>query len=233
MKAVFLPGFLCDERVWQNQVAELPTSFQTEVLDFRYCKNLDEMLSKVADIAWDQFHLLGFSMGGYVAQVFAATYPERIQSLCLVATSGTKLTDKEIAGRLRMESVLKVANYKGISPKEMYRYVHPSALDKPEITDLIIDMSATNSSEMYLNQMHATLHRENYTEDLQNADYPISILGGAEDPVASPEELKAFASLVPRAEFQLFESCGHYVPLEKPQELTEAIKDFILDSENI
>lgn len=227
MNFIFLPGFLCDERVWENQARELATSHATQILDLRLCRNLDEMMAQISREAPRKFHLLGFSMGGYVAQAFAHFHPDRLESLTLVAISAGKLSEKEIASRLKMESVLKVAHYRGLSPKEMPRYIHEKHLQNPEVVDVIIEMSKTNTSEMYLNQMRATLYREDYRNSLQSAKYPIMVVAGAQDRVVPCEELKTFAAGLPRAEFHIIEETGHYIPLEQPLALNKLINTFI------
>ncbi|KYG65741.1 hypothetical protein AZI86_01305 [Bdellovibrio bacteriovorus] len=227
MSIVFLPGFLCDERVWHHQVKALSREMNTEVLDLRHCLDLEGMIQKVVNASWSQFHLVGFSMGGYVAQVFATKHPERLQSLSIIASSGSKLSETDLKGRQRMESILKNAKYRGISPKEMARYIHPKHLENREITDLIVAMSAENTSEMYLNQMRATLHRHEHFAELEALDFPILIVGAKDDRVVTPEEIQSLVKGIPRAEHHMIAECGHYIPLEKPVELTGLLHDFL------
>mmetsp|Transcript_28103 Transcript_28103/g.65538 ORF Transcript_28103/g.65538 Transcript_28103/m.65538 type:complete len:151 (+) Transcript_28103:752-1204(+) len=45
----------------------------------------------VADeLGWDQFHLVGFSMGGMICQMAASLYPQRLLSLALLATTARR-----------------------------------------------------------------------------------------------------------------------------------------------
>lgn len=228
MDVIFLPGFLCDERVWHHQVKALSGEMNTEVLDLRHCLDLEDMIQKVVNATPSPFHLVGFSMGGYVAQVFAAQYPECLKSLSIIASSGSKLSETDLKGRQRMESILKNAKYRGISPKEMARYLHPQHLDNHEIVDLIVSMSAENSSEMYLNQMRATLHRHEHFAELQGARYPILIVGAKDDRIVTPEEIKSLFNGIPRAEKHMIAECGHYILLEKPDELTALLREFLI-----
>lgn len=224
MKYVLLPGFLCDERLWVNQVTVLSKQHEAHVVDLRHCKSLDEMIDAVAARPWSQFTLVGFSMGGYVAQAFAARFPERIKSLFLIATNGGSLSDFEITTRSRMESILKNARYKGISEKELRRYIHPDSWSNPQISEVIYAMSAANTSEMYLGQMKATLHRQDFKPALEKLHFPVIIIGGAEDRVVPQEEVQALHQAISRSEMHLLSPCGHYVPLEKPEELTALLQ---------
>ncbi|MNJ96824.1 4,5:9,10-diseco-3-hydroxy-5,9,17-trioxoandrosta-1(10),2-diene-4-oate hydrolase [compost metagenome] len=220
---VFLPGFLCDERLWHFQTTAISSFSSTKVVDLRHCKDLDEMVEAVAQSPWNKFNLVGFSMGGYVAQAFATKFPERIESLFLVATSGGTLSDFEVKSRSRMETILANARYKGISEKELRRYIHPDSWEKPEIKEIIYAMSAANTSEMYLNQMRATLHRQDFKTALQKLSFPLTIVGGQEDRVVTVDEIQSFHQAVPRSRLHLLSPCGHYVPLEMPEALLEIL----------
>lgn len=231
MDVIFLPGFLCDERVWHHQVSALSGEINAQVLDLRHCLDLEDMIQKVVSTPAPQFHLVGFSMGGYVAQVFATRYPEHLQSLSIIASSGSKLSETDLKGRQRMESILKNAKYRGISPKEMARYIHPQHLENHDIVDLIVSMSAENSSEMYLNQMRATLHRHEHFAELEALSFPILIVGANDDRVVTPEEIKSLTEGIPRAEHHMITECGHYIPLEKPDALTTLLRDFLFKNQ--
>ena len=47
-----------------------------------------QLLELLSHLGWGKAHLLGFSMGGSVAATFAATYPDVVQSLVIVAGAG-------------------------------------------------------------------------------------------------------------------------------------------------
>jgi pimeloyl-ACP methyl ester carboxylesterase len=221
---VLLPGFLCDERLWSNQVAALSPHAPVSTVDFRHCKSLDEMVSKIERVTRsEKVNLVGFSMGGYLAQCFTSRFPDRIATLTIIASTGNPLSEFEVRLRTRMESLLSNSRYRGISDKELMRYVHSETLQNKSITDLIQTMSADNTSEMYLNQMRATLHRETYKGFLRALPNPITLIGGVDDQIAPKAELEQFHHEVPHSKLYLFSQCGHYIPLEKPDSLNSII----------
>ena len=218
---VFLPGFLCDARLWAGEQDRLP--HPSRVVDLRFCESLEEMVAEVASVDFARFHLVGFSMGGYVAKAFAAKHGEKLASLTIVAASGAPLSPAEKAAREKMEGLLKHARYKGISERELPRYLHPDALAKPGIGSLIREMSADNSSAMYVNQMRATLDRVSFADALKGAKMPITLVAGAEDRVVPLSEIQALHQALPGSRLEVVEACGHYVPLEKPERLHEIL----------
>ena len=219
---VFLTGFLCDERIWTAHAARL-SDHPSQILDLRHLDGLEPMLDAIAALQWPQFHLIGFSMGGFIAQAFAVRFPNRILSLILVGASGSVLPEKEISARTKMESLLRVTHYKGMSSKEIPRFVHPDSLARPEIGELILEMSRTNDSTMYINQMHASVQRKDVRPELALLSFPITLIAGHKDPVIRAANVEAFADQIPRTQLHWISPCGHYIPFEQPEQLAQLL----------
>ncbi len=78
-----------------------------------------------------------------------------------------------------MRSVLKKVAFGGLSQRELKHYLHPEALANDTIRNTVLDMAASNSTEMYLNQMNATLDRQDLKMALNSFKFPITLVGGA------------------------------------------------------
>ncbi|QDK44416.1 hypothetical protein DOM22_04215 [Bdellovibrio sp. ZAP7] len=220
---VCLPGFLCDERLWTYQkdlLAEIDCSFA----DLRKASNLNQMLDTIDKSFPGPMTLLGFSMGGYVAQVFATQFPHRVAELILIGTTGSPLTDVEVKIRIQTRNLLKKVAFGGIASSQLKHYLHPDALENSEIRQLILDMAASNNTEMYLNQMNATLDRRDLKMNLNSLKIPITLIGGVDDQIAPKEKMEAFSRAIPRARLHMIEGAGHFIPLEKPDELNAILK---------
>lgn len=223
---VFLHGFLCDERLWESASAPLRDQFETVLIDFRKSTTLEEMVQQIVSVSAETFHLVGFSMGGYVAEVFATRFPARIKTLSLVAVSAGALSEKEKEFRIKMSDLLSKSNFRGIPAKDLGKYVHESAMNTPA-GDLIVSMSQGYNSQMYINQMNATLDRSELSAELDALNFPILILAGENDRVSRLEDLKELHLKISRSKMIVLKECGHYIPLEKTTETTEAISYFV------
>jgi len=53
---------------------------------------------------------------------------------------------------------------------------------------------------------------------------PVSIVFGAEDPFLNEAVAQGFATAFPHAKLQLVPSAGHYVQLDKPDAVVDAIR---------
>lgn len=225
---VFLHGFLCDPRLWGEVTAQLKYQGSVYLIDFKHCKNLADMLGQLEQIKEPRFHLVGFSMGGYVAEVFATKYPERIETLSLIAANVGALSEREQFSRLKMADMLSRVQYKGMSEKEVTKFIHPNSAQNPHIVKTIQEMSAAYSSEMYVNQMRATIERQDLTVRLNQLSFPISIIAGREDRVVSLASLESFHQGIQRSDLTVVDESGHYIPLEKPTDVAQAIERAVL-----
>lgn len=82
MKDIYcLPGTMCDEGLWQfTQPLLGDVNLKHVVLpEVDTLDGIVEALSLL--LPNEPIHLLGFSMGGYLASAFALKYPERIKQL--------------------------------------------------------------------------------------------------------------------------------------------------------
>lgn len=97
---VLIHGLSMDSSTWFNQVPLLSQKYQVVVFDNRGvgqtdAPNEDYSTEMMADdtvallrfLNVDNAHILGFSMGGMIAQVIALKYPELVKSLLLNTTA--------------------------------------------------------------------------------------------------------------------------------------------------
>jgi pimeloyl-ACP methyl ester carboxylesterase len=210
--------------LWGDVQAKLKYQGPVYLIDFKHCKSLEDMLSQLEQIKESRFHLVGFSMGGYIAEVFAVKYPQRIETLTLIAANVGALSEREQSSRLKMADMLSRVQYKGMSEKEVAKFIHPNSVQNTHIVKTIQEMSAAYTSEMYVNQMRATIHREDLTSALEALSFPVAIVAGREDRVVSLSSLEAFHQGIERSQFTVVEETGHYIPLEKPAEIAQAIE---------
>jgi pimeloyl-ACP methyl ester carboxylesterase len=57
------------------------------------------------------------------------------------------------------------------------------------------------------------------------ASVPVRVLVGSLDRLTPPKCTEAMAAALPNAELQVFEGCGHMLPLECPDAVTDALVD--------
>ncbi|EHR40848.1 pimeloyl-ACP methyl ester esterase BioH [Alishewanella jeotgali] len=93
---VLLHGWGLNQGVWSEVQLQLAGDFQVLALDlpgfglsrqFPPAYRLDEVLSQLAAQLPEQSYLCGWSLGGLLAIALAATYPDKVKQLALVAAT--------------------------------------------------------------------------------------------------------------------------------------------------
>ena len=218
---VFLPGTLCDERMWQSQLREFPSSI---VVNLRTQNTLEKMLDDVYAVSFDSFVLVGFSMGGYVAQEFALKFSERVEHLVLMGsgTQGYPVKEQEII--LKARPLIEQGLFKGVTDKRLREILHPNSYARPELRELIHSMAGPDAAEVYLRQLDATFGRRDLSSEIRGISCPLTALGGLQDTMVPPENIRIFEKIVPGADVHLLDQCGHFVPLEQEEQVNRILR---------
>ena len=84
---ILLPGLLCDDELWRDQLTALQSVVRCKVADLTRQSTISALAAEMLAEAPETFALAGFSFGGYVAQEIAKQAPNRIERLALLDTS--------------------------------------------------------------------------------------------------------------------------------------------------
>lgn len=221
---VLLPGTLCDERLYRFQEAEFPGS---RVLDLRHSPTMESMIGVVESVARPEFVLVGFSMGGHIAQEFALRHPDRVERLVVIGSSSEGYPPDEKKVVLSSLPLIERGKFHGITDKRLREFLHPDAYADSEIRTLVQDMAGEDAKEVYLRQIRATLDRRDLKEEMKGLSVPVLFIGGADDQIVSIESIERSARSAKRGRFLSVPDCGHFVPLEKPEATNRAIREWI------
>lgn len=225
---VLLPGTGCNDALWSELLPELPTFIQPVMPDLLSCTSVDAMLEQIAELPQQQFALLGFSMGGYLAQAFYAKYPERISQLILMCCTGEgySATYRE----KRSAIITKFANDPKliISDKYLAPFLDQDLPNADQTKLKLITMLNTVGAKTICRQMQITLQRENYYAELQKCQVPRLVVGARHDQIAPPSHIEKLAQALHTQPQWL--DCGHMVPLEMPDALGQLLTSWIRDT---
>lgn len=211
---VFLPGTLCDERLWHHQLSLFPDSI---VVNLRSQNSLQEMLDSVSDVKPEKFILVGFSLGGNIAQEFTIKFQERVQHLVLIGSSSLPYPKKEKEAAISAIPFIEKGLFKGITDRRLREFLHPKSYEDKELRDLIRSMSGVDAGVVYLKQINATLDRPDLSEKLKSITCPLTAIAGANDAIVNVEDVLILKGLNKNFKVEVVNECGHFVPLEKPE----------------
>jgi len=184
--------------------AERPEWLDT-VLDLAYCHL--EVLDK---LGLERVHLVGESLGGWVAAELAALAPERVRSLTLIAPMGLlveDLPDVFIMNRTRWRSVT--------------RFAAPEPETEAPSIDQLIKESRVLASLARVG-WNPYLHDPRLPSWLHRATMPALIVWGREDKLMPCAAAEQWAGLLPQARVALIPEASHFPALEQPELVAEA-----------
>ena len=223
---VLLPGLLCDDALWRDQVAGLADVARVRCADLTRGDSLEALARGVLAEAGPRVALAGFSLGGFVAQAIARLAPGRIARLALLDTAAHPDTPARAAERAaRARAARAPGAFRGITDHMLAGFIHPSRRADAELTGRIGAMTRRLGREVFLRQN--ALARPDGTAALAALDCPILLLCGADDAVTPAADHRALARTLPGARLVVVPECGHMAPMEAPDAVTRALRDWL------
>ncbi|MEO1041161.1 MAG: alpha/beta hydrolase [Pseudomonadota bacterium] len=216
---VFLPGFMCDARLFAHQISALrEAGIDASVGDLTEAASIERMAAQVLAAAPDRFALVGLSMGGIVAFEILRQAPGRVTHLGLLNT--TPKSDQ--AGPTRVQQMRRVidgqfADVLREELKPQYLAVQNQTADRLE---LIYDMGRRLGPDVFTRQTIALMGRRGSEDMLGSVTCPTLVLTGAYDAVCTPKIHEAMAASIPHAQLEVIPRCGHLSSLEQPDAVT-------------
>jgi len=224
---LLLPGLLNDAALWEAQIAELSGQVRCHVGDLSVADSLEAVAESVLAAAPPRFALAGFSLGGYVAQQILRVAPQRVQRLALLDTSIRADSPERLAQRQSMAKSARIpGTFHGFGEKLMHSYVAPSRLQDHDLLERVRSMTARLGAEVFLRQ--SRIARVDGTEVLREWTGPLLLLCGTEDAITPPALLREMLALAPQATYVELADCGHLSPLEQPQAVSDALRQWLV-----
>lgn len=225
---VLVPGLMCDETVWQHQIALMGTGRDIQVAEHGLCETLRAMAERILERAAPRFALAGHSMGGRVALEVMALAPERVSRLALLDTGYEALApgergEREKTGRFRLLDMARRDGMRTMAMDWATGMVHPGRLQEAPLMEAIYAMIARAGVAQFEAQISALLARPDRTRLLPDLHLPTLVLCGREDawsPLSRHEEM---ARLIPGSQLVSIPDCGHMCTMERPEAVTEAM----------
>lgn len=227
MKLLFLPGLMCDRRLFEPLIDHLEAGIESgSMYNYPMLPGEDSMQSIAESVLQQAFHMwgpeadltiVGLSMGGIAAMECARLYPQRVKALALLDTNAmdetrdvsdrrTQMVDR--AGRIGIGSMVK--------HELLPNLLHPKGLENEQLRELMVSMAEESGLRRYGRHAAALAGRPDYSEVLRKFDGPAVIIAGADDALCPPPRQHHLQSCLPQADLHFLGECGHISTLEKP-----------------
>lgn len=240
-RVVLIHSLALDHSFWQRVVPLLGEHAQMMVVDCRghgasgralgagsdAAYRVDQFGADIATVldhaGWPSATIAGCSMGGCIAQAFAAAHPQRVDGLVLVDTTAWYGADAEAQWRERGDT----ARAKGMAalvPFQVKRWFSESFTEANRpLVDALLAVFQANDVEAY----RATcimMGQANLSGRLSGLGKPCAILVGEEDYATPVSMSEALHAAIPGSTLQVIKGGRHLTPVQCPGEIAGAIR---------
>lgn len=200
--------------------------------DYSFAIFAADALALADQLGWDDFVLLGHSMGGMIAQVLTLTAPERVRGLILMDTSHRRVDiDPEVVtlgAKLAREEGLEVII--GLLAEMEDPLSNPAherlCAERPGYKERGDDNTRACSPAMYASMLLQITGDGDRLADLAAIACPTLVLVGELDaPFVIPSQ--RIAATIPGARLEVLADGGHSPQFEAPDEWWRAVGPFL------
>lgn len=244
---VLLHGFAARKEVWLKVAPMLTAHFHVIIPDLpgwgessrvpNASYNIDNQAARFSDFVetlhLQHFLLVGHSMGGAIAGVYAAEHPDHVAELALIDSFGLKFKENDFAKE-------------AMSGKDPFifddraGFLRANALAFDHVPDLpgrIIDVFVKDNiaNRAFIENTFNELREESQTMSLQNRldklTMPTLGMWCRDDKIIDPSALDSLRSGLthaPAISTSILNGCNHMPQMEKPQEFSQILTSFAL-----
>jgi pimeloyl-ACP methyl ester carboxylesterase len=224
---VFIPGALCREGIFADQVAGISPPFKTIFIDNMQSKTIVEMAEILLARAPSRFALVGISMGGYVALEVLRIAPDRVWGAVLISTS--PIAEMPSQSEERKRWLMRIDSGQC---EDLFDEIVDACVSKKSISHdargYFLKMVKSHSRDTFKRQMTACAMRPDFQESLKDIQCPILLIGGSEDSSFFRNGINKISENVHGSELLVLPNCGHLPTIESPKSTTRAVKKFLL-----
>ena len=224
---LLLPGLLCDRHLWRPQIEALADRVEPLVADLTRDDSFAAMARRVLGEAPPRFALAGLSMGGYVAQEIIRQAPERVLKLALLDTTARADRPEQTQRRRDLIALSERGRFRGVTAQLLPLLIHKDRLGDAALIKTVVEMADAVGADAFRRQETAIIERRDGRDDLARIGVPTLVLCGREDALTPPDLHEEMARLIPGAELEIIEHCGHLSTLERPDQVNGAMREWL------
>jgi pimeloyl-ACP methyl ester carboxylesterase len=173
------------------------------------------------ELGIESAHVVGASMGGFIAQTIAGKYPGRVRSLTLIMTS----TGSRLVGYPRPQLIRQLFARRPVADRagaeqlvlETFALIGSKgyAFDEVYLRELAgHSYERSRDRRGYVRQLAAVMAQPNRTKFLGDIRMPTLVMHGLDDPLVNVSGGLALAKHIRGAQFIGFKGMGHDLPRE-------------------
>jgi len=227
---------------WQHNIGALSQRFRVlapDIVGFGATKRPDDIVYSLrtwTDHVWafldahdiEKAAIVGNSLGGRIALQMATDQPDRITKMVLMGAPGVGMTLTEGLAALRayqpshdaMRDLLR--NYFAVDPTMI-----TDDLVAIRYEASVADGAYEEYRAMFFDPRHAGSELGITEEQVRAIDTPALLVHGREDKVVRMQVSVTMLGLLPNADLHVFSKCGHWTQIERADEFSALVADYL------
>ena len=191
----------------------------------------DDAAHVIETLGFERASVLGWSMGGFVAQTLTLKHPNRINKLMLLSTDAGG-TDADLASATVWSQLIDMSGTPHEQARRLLSLLFPSDVAESfyrEFGDIVAAARARLSPDLINRQASAmdAWHRNGVGDRLQELRAPALIATGTDDIVIPPSNALKLVNAIPKAWLAQFPRGGHAFMAQYPRPLADFINGFL------
>jgi pimeloyl-ACP methyl ester carboxylesterase len=200
-------------------VIPLMPIFELNVLDagvkplYKYIRDFVDFMG------YKKVSMLGNSLGGHVALVYAVNHQDRLEHLILTGSSG--LYENAFGG-----SYPKRGDYEFIKKKVEITFYDPAIATK-ELVDEVFEIINDRSKLVRIISIAKSAIRHNMADELHVIQTPTCLIWGRNDIITPPEVAEEFHQRIKNSALFWIDKCGHAPMMEHPALFNQILEGWL------
>lgn len=243
---IFLHGFGASLHTWESWAAALSGDRRVIRLDlpgsglsapdptgnYSDARSVELLLALMSRLDVERASLVGNSIGGRIAWMFAAEHPERVEKLVLISPDGFASPGFDYGKKPEVPAGVKLMRY--VLPKPLLRMsLAPAYADPAVLTDALATryhdlMRAPGSRDALIARMEQTVLVDPVPL-LKKISAPTLLLWGEQDALIPLSNAADYVKAIPRVTLVRLPRMGHLPHEEAPEETLVPVRRFLLD----
>ncbi len=170
---------------------------------------------------FDKVNVLGNSLGGHIALLYALAKPEKIRSIILTGSSG--LFESAFGS-----SFPKRGDYEFIKTRTQDTFYNPEVATK-ELVDEVFDIVNDRNKAIRVVATAKSAVRHNLGDKLHQVTAPTLLVWGKQDQITPSFVGEKFHELIENSQLILIDECGHAPMMEHPEKFNQYLDSFLIN----
>ena len=227
---ILLPGSLCNDLLFQAQVAFFKGHREVTVANFSNCDSVEAMAAKVLSEAPAEFALAGLSMGGIVAFEMFRQAPQRIVRIAFLDTNPRGELPKNVSIRHQQINDIAQGGVESLRTLVSQQLMPKYAFDLKQrlrLEPLVMEMALDVGADEFMNQWRALASRTDSWSTLKDIRCPALILCGVHDLLCNEKLHRDMALEIKHARLDIIDEAGHLSTLDAPEQVNKALENWL------